>query len=164
MKKTVIIAIFVIYLASIVVVQIFGVPVVVPPPSNVYITGIQVTGVELTNPQDGQDTTVEATEQTTAEGKEYMLYAFKFVPGEYTKDEESLQNNPNRVKINYILQPDDANKDFLNIIITGDEEHFHYIKETDEIVFLKKRLRLEITLSESQANLDVQDYIVIRSK
>ena len=57
MKKTVIIAIFIVYLASIVLVQIFGVPVTVPQ-GGAYIDGIEITGIELTNPAIGQDTTI----------------------------------------------------------------------------------------------------------
>ena len=158
MKKTVIIAIFVIYLASIVVVQIFGVPVVVPPASDIYIEYIDITGIELSAPQEGQDTTIREKEQ--ADGR--MLYGFKFVEGTYTKDEESLQSNPNRVKINYVLNPDNADKAFLRVLVLGDEEYFYYVEETQELIFLKK-LRVEVFFSESRANLDVQDSIIIRS-
>jgi hypothetical protein len=165
MKKTVIIAIFIVYLASIVLVQIFGVPVTVPP-GGAYIDGITITGIQLSNPQEGQNTTIRSAEQ--ADGR--IMYGFSFVPGNYTTDEESLKNNPNRVKINYILQPDDASKEYLDYridggvkMVNGEEVKQYYLsQETDEIVFLEK-IRIELRLQESRANMDVRDSIIIRA-
>ena len=130
----------------------------VPPASDIYIESIDITGIELSAPQEGQDMTIREKEQ--ADGR--MLYGFKFVEGTYTKDEESLQSNPNRVKINYVLNPDNADKAFLRVLVLGDEDYFYYVEETQEIIFLEK-LRVEVFFSESRANLDVQDSIIIRS-
>ena len=157
MKKTVIIAIFIVYLASIVLVQIFGVPVTIPQ-GGAYIDGIQITGIALTNPAEGQDTTI--LENNSGDK---TMYGFHYVAGEYTKDEESLANNPNRVKIHIILQPDDANKAYLEYtILAPSEDDFYLSKETDEIIFLNK-VRLEVTLKENRANMNVRETIVIRA-
>ncbi len=157
MKKTVIIAIFIVYLASIVLVQIFGVPVTVPQ-GGAYIDGIEITGIELTNPAIGQDTTIRENDAS-----DKKMYGFSYVDGEYNKDTESLANNPNRVKIHIVLHPDDANKGYLEYAILAPSENDYYLsKETDEIIFLNK-VRLEITLKENRANMDVRKTIVIRA-
>lgn len=159
MKKTVIIAIFIVYLASIVLVQIFGVPVSLPK-GGAYIDGIEITGIELTNPADGQNTAIRTAEQS--DGR--IMYGFKFVAGEYTIDEESLESNPNRVKINFILQPDDANVDYLEYIYDSSLNGVTYyvFEETAEIVFLKKGM-IDIELQENRANMNVRDSIIIRA-
>ncbi len=154
MKKTVIIAIFLVYLASIVVVQLLGIPTTVPQ-GGAYIDGIEITGIELSNPADGQSTEIRSNQQ--ADGR--MMYGFYYVDGEYTTDEESLKNNPNRIKINYILQPDDAAKEYL--VYTVDKNKDVYIsEETDELIFLKK-VRVVLYMKERRANMDVQDSIII---
>ncbi len=157
MKKGVIIAIFLVYLASIVLVQIFGVPVTLPE-GGAYIDGITVTGVELSNPQPGQNTEIRSREQNNGD----MLYLFQFVDGEYTTEEESLQNNPNRVKINYILAPEDAARHYLDYVYENSDEYF-VDEANDEVVFLKKG-RISITLQESRANLNVRETIIIYAR
>ncbi len=153
MKKTVIIAIFLVYLASIVIVQLFGIPTTVPQ-GGAYIDGIEITGIELSNPAEGQNTEIRSNVQ--ADGR--MMYGFYYVDGEYTTDEESLKNNPNRIKINYILEPDDAAKEYL--IYTVNNDKVYISEETDELIFLKK-VRVELYMKESRANIDVQDSIII---
>ena len=153
MKKTVIIAIFLVYLASIVVVQLLGIPTTVPK-GEAYIDGIKITGIEFSNPAEGQNTEIRSAVQE--DGR--TLYAFTYVDGTYTTDEESLKNNPNRIKINYILQPDDAAKEYL--VYTVDSNKVYVSEETDELIFLKK-VRVELYLKESRANMDVQDSIII---
>ena len=155
MKKTVIIAIFLVYLASIVMVQLFGIPTTVPK-GGAYIDGIEITGIEISNPTDGQNTEIRSAPQ--ADGR--MMYGFYYVEGTYTKEEESLENNPNRIKINYILQPSDAAKEYL--IYTVNSDKVYISEETDELIFLDK-VRIELTLKESRANMDVQDSIIIRA-
>ncbi len=159
MKKTVIIAIFVVYLASILAVQLFGYPATVPD-SGVYIDGITITDVTLSNRSDGQDDEVL---KGTREG--LPLYVFKFIassdPNGYTTDEESLASNPNRVKISYLLEPADASKSYLLYVVNND--NVLVLKETDELVFLKggSNGSVTLTLKESKANLHAQDSVVI---
>lgn len=151
MKKTVIIAIILVYLASIVMVQLFGIPVALPP-SGSYISGIEITGVRFAS-----DRTDEIRSKMQENG--VMLYAFSFVPcdeDEYTLELDSIQSNPNRLKIDYILSPDDASKDYL--LYTLNSNNVVFLKETDELVFIKKDL-VDFTLKESTANIAVQDTI-----
>ena len=158
MKKGVIIAIFIVYLASIVLVQIFGIPVSLPD-SGAYIDGITVDGVELSNPQDGQNLEIRSQQQEDGS----MLYLFRFVEGEYTKDEESLQNNPNRIKINYTLTPEDASKSYLDYIYEESDDYC-VLQETDEIVFLRKGARIALTMQESRANLNIRVKLIIYAR
>ena len=147
MKKTVIIAIILVYLASIVMVQLFGIPVAIPPGGS-YISGIEITGVRFAN-----DRTDEIRSKVQTDG--VMLYAFPFISSdeEYTLEEESVEKNPNRLKVDYILSPEDASKDYL--LYTVDNNSVIFLRETDELIFLKKGL-VNFTLKESTANLDVQ--------
>ena len=159
MRKTVIIAIFIVYLASILAVQFFGAPVIVPD-GGVYIDGITITDVTLSNRSQGQDNEVK---KGTRDG--LPMYVFNFIPSTapngYTTDAESLASNPNRVKISYILEPDDASKSYLLYVVNNN--NVVILKETDELVFLKGGINgsVILTLKESKANLHVQDSVSI---
>lgn len=157
MKKTVIIAIFLVYLASIVAVQLFGVPATIPE-SGVYITKITVTDVTLSNRSEEQDNEVRFMEAS-------QRYLFYFIasdsPEGYTREEESLQNNPNRLKIEYVLEPENASKTYLQYVL--DNDWVAVLKETDEIVFLKP-VSVNLTLKETKANLDAQTTIKITAR
>ncbi len=155
MKKTVIIAIFLVCLASIVALQFFGAPATVPP-SGVYIDRIEITGVSLSN------RTAEQTDEVTYSEK-LGYYWFTFIPcenGSYTRSEESLASNPNRVKIEYVLYPEDADKSFLQYVLNNNDAVV-LCEETDEVVFLKANIKLTLTLKESKANQDAQKSVTI---
>jgi hypothetical protein len=159
MKKTVIIAIFIVYLASILAVQFFGYPATVPE-SGVYIEGITITDVTLSNRQDGQSATVnKGSDKTTG----LPAYSFKFIAGDYTKD--NLESNPNRVKIDYVLDPVDADPSYLVYVLNNrwSEENPNgviLLEETAELVFLKKGTT-NLTLKESKANVHARAEIII---
>jgi hypothetical protein len=152
MKKTVIIAIFIVYLASILAVQFFGYPATVPE-SGVYIEGITITDVTLSNRQDGQSATVnKGSDKTTG----LPAYSFKFIAGDYTKD--NLESNPNRVKIDYVLDPVDADPSYL--VYVCNNQNVVVLEETAELVFLKKG-STNLTLKESKANVHARAEIII---
>lgn len=157
MKKTVIIAIFLVYLASIVAVQLFGVPATVPD-SGVYITKITVTDVNLSNRSEEQDNEVRFMEST-------QRYWFYFIASEsaegYTREEESLQNNPNRIKIDYVLEPNSASKAYLQYVV--DNNSVVVLKDTDELVFLKDG-SVNLILKESKADHDAQTTVKISAR
>jgi hypothetical protein len=152
MKKTVIIAIFIVYLASILAVQFFGYPATIPE-SGVYIEGITITDVTLSNRQDGQSATVnKGSDKTTG----LPAYSFKFIAGDYTKD--NLESNPNRVKIDYVLDPADADPSYL--VYVCNNQNVVVLEETAELVFLKKG-STNLTLKESKANVHARAEIII---
>ncbi len=151
MKKTVIIAIFVVYLVSILAVQFFGYPATLPE-SGVYINGITITDVTLSRTENNQVNT--GTDKTNG----LPVYAFSYISGEYTLDEESIQNNPNRVKISYLLDPVDADPKMLVYVINN--PNVVVLEETAELVFLKKGT-VNLVLKESKANVHVRAEIII---
>ena len=154
MKKTVVIAIFIVYLISILAVQFFGFPATVPE-SGAYIDGITITDITLSNRQDGQNATVnKGTDKTTG----LAAYSFRFVAGEYTVDERSLASNPNRVKIDYLLEPENADPSFLVYVVNNSS--VIVLKETSELVFLQKGT-VNFTLKESKANVHARAEIII---
>ena len=162
MKKTVIIAIFIVYLASILAVQFFGYPATVPE-SGVYIEGITITDVTLSNRQDGQNATVN---KGADKNSGLPAYSFKFIAGEYTAEESSLATNPNRVKIEYLLDPVDADPSFLVYVWNNQYDAEKnpngvvLLEETAELVFLK-RGTTSLTLKESKANVHARAEIII---
>lgn len=154
MKKTVIIAIFIVYLASILAVQFFGFPATVPE-SGVYIEGITITDVTLSNREEGnKDKVTKGSDKTSG----LPVYAFSYISGEYTNDEESLANNPNRVKISYLLDPVDANPDYLVYVVNN--QNVVVLEETAELVFLKKG-SVNLILKESKANVHARAEIIL---
>ncbi|MBE5752930.1 MAG: hypothetical protein E7343_02555 [Clostridiales bacterium] len=152
MKKTVIIAIFIVYLASILAVQFFGYPATIPE-SGVYIEGITITDVTLSNRQDGQSTTVNKGADKTSG---LTAYSFKFIAGEYTMD--NLEENPNRVKIEYLLDPVDADPSYLVYVLNN--QNVVVLEETAELVFLK-RGSTNLALKEAKANVHARAEIII---
>ena len=156
MKKTVIIAIFIIYLASIVAVQLFGVP------ATIFQGGSYVDKVEITGVTHSQGREInERTDSATGE----VWYWFDFIKSAddsgYTNEESSVSSNPNRVKIDYVLTPDDASKESLSF--TFDNDNVVFIAETEEIVFLKA-VTVYVTIKESKGNLDARDTVRIVAK
>lgn len=139
MKKTTIIAIFLVYLASILIVNFFGLQVM-QMQGNQYVSEIIVNGVELTNRTDAQDKTVKILENPNEEDTTLVFYAFYFIVAEegaeYTAEAESLATNPNRVKINYKVNPYDAGNSKLRFDYQNEKVVFD--AETEELVFLKK--------------------------
>ena len=75
-------------------------------------------------------------------------------------EEDSLASNPNRVKINYVLDPEDASRKGLRYVFNND--NVKYLAETDEIVFLKKIASVTVEISESKGNINARDSVTIR--
>ncbi len=157
MKKTTIIIICVVYLLSILAVQFFGVPYSFPE-SGEYIESIQIESVTLSNRGQGQDASITMTTNNTG----LDVYKFNFIKPEegktYTDDEESLRDNPNRVKITYKILPEGVSQGALKILVSGKNvvllpktEEFEY-----EIVLLKENAAPTITIKEDKASLTVQ--------
>ncbi len=141
MRKGVIIAIIIAYIASILVVQFFGLQFV-GVEANVYMTDIQVDGFTYVNRDSIEDSRYQVVKKLKdTSGKEDIHYGGYFYPGTYDTSEESLKTNPNRIKVEYRVEPYNA---------SHPEVTFEYDKaslegviyldpETNEIVFLKPR-------------------------
>ena len=125
-----------------------------PQEENVYAESITITGVEHSRGK----TVEERTNSSTGE----KWYWFYFEPsadeGGYTKDVDSLANNPNRVKLIYLLTPDDASKD--NLKYTFNNDNVVFVPETEEIVFLET-LTVDVTIADTKGNINARDTVRI---
>ena len=141
MKKAVILAIFVAYIASILIVQFFGLKVV-EMQGNVYITDIEVSGFEFTNRDESVDAKYKMVVRLNdAGGQQTNHYAGYFIPGTYDMTEESLASNPNRVKILYTIVPYNASNQKLAFAYDKNavEGIVYFDEETYEFVFLEAK-------------------------
>ena len=141
MKKGVIIAIIIAYIASILIVQFFGLKVI-GVEGNVYITDIEVRGFEFTNRENVIDARyLECKTLKDTSGKEEIHYAGYFIAGSYDKSAESLASNPNRIKILYDVRPYNATHTDITFDYdtVSNYEAIYFDEETQEIVFLRIR-------------------------
>ena len=161
MKKTIVIILLVVYIASIAVVNFFGLEVKIFD-GVTYVTGIQCNSVTVQN-----ETPVTVESSQTLGGK--PLFIFDFVPADeenpYTAEAESIIDNPNAVQINYEVLPHLADE-------TGVK--FEYDKETNEgavvfhelsrtFVFLKPNRAITVTIRATDGS-NVSTQIVLMGK
>ena len=108
MKKTVIIAILIVYLASILAVNFFGLQMVVSAPT-VYVDQIVMNGISLERTEGSLETfSVQDDDGLTS-------YRFYYENGKYSSD--NVDENPNTVIIDYTILPEEANHKEVDIII-----------------------------------------------
>ena len=144
MKKTIVIIILLIYIASIAVVNFFGLEVKVFD-GITYVETIQCNTITLRN-----ENPVTLSPKQTLGGK--PLFIFDFVPAPedqpYTDDDESIITNPNAIQINYEVLPHLA--DETGVKFEYDTEAmegavvFHELSHT--FVFLKPNKVITITI------------------
>ena len=144
MKKTIVIIILLIYIASIAVVNFFGLEVKVFD-GITYVETIQCNTITLRN-----ENPVTLSPKQTLGGK--PLFIFDFVPAPedqpYTDDDESIIANPNAIQINYEVLPHLA--DETGVKFEYDTEAmegavvFHELSHT--FVFLKPNKVITITI------------------
>ena len=154
MKKTVIIVILLAYLASILVVQFFGLKVV-EMAGNTYITDIEINGFEFTNRNAIEDSKYHKVIRLKKNGGgDAPSYAGYFINGDYDMTPESLASNPNRVKISYDIRP--YNATYTDIIFaydkTANENFVYFDEETKEFVFLIPRT-VDVTLMTNDGSM-----------
>ena len=127
MKKTIVLIILAVYIASIAVVNFFGLQVRIFD-GVTYVTGIQCESITF-HGQNSQEIIA-----TLKPGKDPM-FVFDFIPSTgdpYTKDPESIEKNPNVIQLNYVVQPlvaDDSVVKFeydMNSDIAVYNEHYGY--------------------------------------
>ena len=154
MKKTVIIAILLAYVASILVVQFFGLKVV-EMTGNTYINDIEINGFEFTNRENIEDAKYHTVKKlTNTNGKEGLYYGGYFIDGAYDKSPENLASNPNRVKISYIVRPYNASYQELTFAYdkTANENVVYFDEETQEFVFLRPRT-ITVTINSNDGSM-----------
>ena len=144
MKKTIVIIILLIYIASIAVVNFFGLEVKVFD-GITYVETIQCNTITLRN-----ENPVTLSPKQTLGGK--PLFIFDFVPAPedrpYSDDDESIIANPNAIQINYEVLPHLA--DETGVKFEYDTEAmegavvYHELSHT--FVFLKPNKVITITI------------------
>ena len=107
MKKTVIIAILIIYLGSIVIVNFFGLKVKNFEGTK-YVEQITCTVVHR------GDENVKMNEMQNPITPEITMSYFKFIPGAYSPDD--LEGNPNVVQLDYHVYPENADERKVKLI------------------------------------------------
>ena len=144
MKKTVIIAILVIYLASILAVNFFGLQMVVSAPT-VYVEQIVVNGISL------ERTSEQGSLETVAVVDDDGLTSYRFI---YVNEKyENIDENPNTVILDYTVLPADANHQEVDILIPEEDAvNVRVFPEENKIVFLK-RTTVKVTLVSKDGSL-----------
>ena len=142
MKKTVIIAIVIIYLASILVVNFFGLQMVISGPT-VYVDQIVMNGVEHVGGGE--------TWSVLQEEDGLVSYRFYYQAGAYTKD--NLQDNPNVVKINYTILPETATNQDVDILYPPEDEDKIVVNKEEGTITFIKRTTVKITLMAKDGSL-----------
>ena len=105
MKKTLVIVILVVYIASIAVINFFGLEIKVFDGIS-YVEKIECNSITVQN-----ENPITLVSQRELNG--IPLFVFEFIPspdGEYTTDAESIIKNPNAVQINYEVLPHTASE------------------------------------------------------
>lgn len=141
MKKTMVIIILVVFIASIAIVNFFGLEIKVFD-GITYVEKIECNSITVQN-----ENPVTLTPQR--ELNDIPLFVFEFIPssdGEYTTDEESIIKNPNAVQINYEVFPHIA--DETGVVFEYDQSSniavFHEFSRT--FTFIKPNKIFTITV------------------
>ena len=150
MKKTVIIAIVLIYLASILVVGFFGAQLEINNPV-IYPDAMTLTGVAVDGDPEGVATYGET------DGMQYFTFYFTPAPEGEDYTEENIQDNPNKVVPLISFDPENTtNQNFTVTVLSGAESDKVYLdEETNTIVFLDKAAVAVRVESKQNTNLTV---------
>ena len=155
MKKTIVIVILVVYIASIAVVNFFGLAIKEFEGVE-YVQEIKCNGITIMDENQKSYGVDKINEDGLPE------YRFKFVNGEYTKDPESLANNPNVVRIDYEVIPHTADGSQVKFVFE-EKNYVHFDEATQTFVFLRNNRSLTVTI-ESTDGSNVKTTIVIKSR
>ena len=160
MKKTIVIVILVVYIASIAVVNFFGLKIK------------EFEGVEYVQEIKCDSITVLSENPKTyglyndpAAG-DHLEFRFQFIEApegeKYTKDPESLAKNPNVVSINYDVLPHLADESKVEFVFE-DENYVHFDETTKTFVFLKFNRSVTVTIRATDGS-NVSTTIEIKSR
>ena len=115
-----------------------------PEKDTVYVKEIKCDSITLL-----RETPIVVEKYKEPEEYEPVEFRFAFIQApegtSYTTDPKSLANNPNRVRINYELLPEEVS----NPEVVFEYENVNYVffdEETDTFVFLRKYRRILVTI------------------
>lgn len=145
MKKVTVIAILVVYVASIAIVNFFGLEIK------------QFDGITYVNDIQCNTITVQNEKPVTLEPKQMLggdrpLFIFDFIPADendpYSTEDESIVENPNAVQLNYEVLPHLANETGVKFEYDRESAEgfvvFHELSGT--FVFLQPNRMLTVTI------------------
>lgn len=165
MKKTIVIIILAVYIASIAIVNFFGLEVKVFD-GITYVSGIQCDSATL---QNENPKTLIPVDYVGPNG-DIPLFVFDFIPApdgkQYTAEDESIITNPNAVQLHYVVKPHLADEqgvkfEFDEAAMEG-VAVFHETSKT--FVFLKPDTIFTITIKATDgSNKSVQVSVMGRS-
>ena len=155
MKKTIVIVILVVYIASIAVVNFFGLAMKEFDGVE-YVQEIKCNGVTVLNENPKSYGVDKINEDGLPE------YRFAFIDVKYTKDPESLASNPNVVRIDYEVLPHTADGSQVRCVFE-EKDYVHFDEATQTFVFLRNNRSLTVTI-ESTDGSNVKTTIVIKSR
>ncbi len=144
MKKNVVIIIIVVFIASIVVVNFFGLEIKEFDGIE-YVTSIQCDDIVVRS-ENAQTLTPSGYFGTTP------IFQYDFIPAPadkpYTADKESILGNPNRIELNYVVFPHTA--DNREVVFEYDEEAMEGIavfrSDIKSLILLKANAMFTITI------------------
>lgn len=160
MKKTIVIIILAVYIASIAIVNFFGLQIRIFD-GVTYVSNIQCDTVIF----HGDNSKVLTPQQYTGKDKNTPQFVFDFIPApegtEYTNDIDSLTNNPNVIQINYEVMPHLA--DAANVRFEYDEEAgiAVYHELSGSFIFMKPNRSLTVTIRATDGS-NVSTNIIIK--
>ena len=156
MKKVVIILIGAIYIGSVFIVNFFGLQIDFFS-SFTYQERIECNTITRFSGGMSKKDTFEGRTDESGRKK----FKVNFIDGEYTKDEESLKTNPNTLRLDYRVYPDNATDKSVKIIA---EESEDYVVDNTKatIIVLDAPLVILVTISSADgSNLSEKIYIII---
>ena len=155
MKKTIVIVILVVYVASIAVVNFFGLAIKGFDGVE-YVQEIKCNSITVMN----ENPKTYGVDKINDDG--IPEYRFDFIDGKYTSDPESLASNPNAVRIDYEVLPHTADGSKIDLIFE-EKPYVHFDEETKTFVFLRNNRSLTVTLVSTDGS-NVKTTIVIKSR
>ncbi|MBQ3014476.1 MAG: hypothetical protein IJD75_05010 [Clostridia bacterium] len=155
MKKTIVIVILVVYIASIAVVNFFGLSIKEFDGVE-YVQEIKCNGITVMNENPKTYGVYETAEDGTP------VYHFNFIDGKYTDDPASIASNPNAVRIDYEVLPHTADGSKVDFIFE-EKNYVHFDEETRTFVFLRNNRSLSVTIVSTDGS-NIKTTIVIKSR
>ena len=148
MKKTLVIVILGVYIASIAIVNFFGLEVKVFD-GVTYVEEIQCTSV-----------TVQNENPVTLEPEYYIkdvpVFVFDFIPppdgSNYTDSDESILANPNAVQINYEVLPHLADNTDVKFVFDANAKGIVFHEASRTFIFLEANKIFTITLKSTDGS------------
>ena len=164
MKKTIVVIILAVYIASIAIVNFFGLEVKIFD-GITYVSSIQCDSITFL----GNNGEKIAPSQFTGKNYDIPLFIFDFIPPDpsnpYTTEADSITNNPNIIQIDYEILPHDAPNGKDAVKFEYDEAAgvavFHDLSTS--FIFLKPNKLFTITIKATDgSNVSTQICVMAR--